>query len=94
MLEVDLEYPDKLHELNNGCPLTPEKLCHNMFSNYCSSSANEYKIVNKLVPNSDNKSKCVLHYRNLRLYLSVGMKLVKVHRILNFKAICLVKKIN
>ena len=91
MLEVDLEYPDKLHELNNSCPLTPEKLCHNMFSNYCSSIANEYKIeiggVNKLVPNPDNKSKCVLHYRNLQLYLSVGMKLVKIHRILNFKTI-------
>ena len=90
MLEVDLEYPDKLHKLHNGCPLTPEKLCH-MFSNYCSSIANECKIeiggVNKLVPNPDNKSKCVLHYRNLQLYLSVGMKLVKIHRILNFKTI-------
>ena len=26
ILEVDLEYPDKLHELHNDYPLAPEKL--------------------------------------------------------------------
>ena len=38
----------------------------------------------KLVPNLMNKSRYVLHYRNLQLYLSLGMKLVKVHKVLNF----------
>ena len=40
ILEVELKYPDKLHELDNDYPLAPEKLeisC-NMLSNYCSSS--------------------------------------------------------
>ena len=41
--------------------------------------------VNKLVPNFGNKSKYVLHYRNLQLYLSLGMKLTKVHKILKCK---------
>ena len=58
-------------------------------SNYCISIANEYGIkignVNKLVPKLNNKSKYLLHYKNLQLYLSLGMKLISVHRILKFK---------
>ena len=60
-----------------------------MLSNYCSNIANDYgtKIdtANTLVPNLGNKSKDVLHHKNHQLYLSLGMKLTKVHRILKFK---------
>ena len=60
-----------------------------MLSKYYSSIANKYDItigsINKLVPNLGNKSKYVLHYKNLQLYLSLGMKLVNVYRILRFK---------
>jgi hypothetical protein len=41
--------------------------------------------VEKLVPNLRDKDRYVLHYRNLQLYLSLGMKLKKVHRALSFK---------
>ena len=50
---------------------------------------NEYGIkiggVNKLVPDLGNKSTYVLYYKNLQLYLSLGMKLTKIHKILQFK---------
>ena len=91
ILEVDLEYPDELDELHNDYPLAPEKfeISLNMLSKYCSNIANKYGIkiggVNKLVPNLRNKSKYVLHYRNLQLHLSLGIKLVSVHRVLTFK---------
>ena len=91
MLEVDLEYSDKLQELHNDYPLAPEKLgiSHNIMSKYCSNIANKYGIniggVDKLVPNLGNKSKCVLHYRNFQFYLSLRIKLVNVHRALKFK---------
>ena len=58
-------------------------------SKYCSNIVDRYGIkigvVNKLVTNLGNKSICVLHYRNLLFYLSLGMKLTKVHKILKFK---------
>ena len=60
-----------------------------MLPKYCSDIADKYGIkiggVNKLVPNLGNKRKYVFHYRNLQLYLSLGMKLSKVHRILKFQ---------
>ncbi|MEW8689332.1 MAG: hypothetical protein AB2556_26210, partial [Candidatus Thiodiazotropha sp.] len=41
--------------------------------------------VEKLVPNLRNKDRYVLHYRNLQLYISLGMGLTKVHRALRFE---------
>ena len=86
--------------MHNDYPLAPEKIeiSHNMLSKYCRNISKEYGIkigsVNKLVPNLSNKSKYVLHYENLQLYLSVGIKLTKIHRILKFKQRNLLKKYN
>ena len=91
ILEVDLEYPDELHALHNDYPLVPEKfaITYDMLSDYCKKIADEYEIkvgdVKKLIPNLGNKTNYVLHYRNLQLYLSLGMKLTKTHRVLKFK---------
>ena len=90
-LEVDLKYFDELHELHNDYPLAPEKLgvLSDMSSNYCTKIADKYEIkvgdIKKLIPNLANKTNYVVHYRSLHLYLSLGMKLTKIHRVLEFK---------
>ena len=71
ILEVDLEYPEELHDLHNEYPLAPERLTVNK--------------VEKLISNLNNKISYVLHYKNLKLYESLGMKVTKIHRGIKFK---------
>ena len=40
--------------------------------------------VKKLVPNFFDKERYALHYENLQLYLRLGLKLKKIHRVLRF----------
>ena len=88
--EVDLEYRDELNKLHDY-PLVSEKLeiSRDVLSKHCSDIADQYGInvggVNKLVPNLGNKSRYVFHYRNIQMFLALGMKLICVHRILYFK---------
>ena len=90
ILEVDLEYPQELHDLHNDYPLAPEKtkVSSGMLSEYCKKIADKYKIsiglVNKLIPTLRDKKEYMLHYHNLQLYLDLGLKIKKVHRVLKF----------
>ena len=88
VLEVDLEYPASLHEGHNDYPVAPEKvrITAEMMSPYCHSffANKNYRPEEKLVPNLMNKTKYVLHYRNLQLYMSLGLTLKKIHRALSF----------
>ena len=90
ILEVDLEYPEELHDLHNDYPLAVEKVrvTEDMLSDYCKRIADKYSIstglVSKLIPTLGKKEKYVLHYRNLQLYIDLGLKVSKVHRVLEF----------
>ena len=90
ILEVDLEYPTELHNSHNDYCVAAEKFCvtKNMLSPYCKQILEKFNItigqVKKLIPTLADKQKYVLHYRNLQLYLDLGLKLKKVHRVLMF----------
>ena len=91
ILEVDLEYPDKIHDHHNDFPLAPQKLKieRDLQSDYCKSVSERHGVptglVPKLVTTLHNKTEYVLHYENLVLYLSLGLKLKNIHRALSFE---------
>ena len=65
------------------------QILYEMFLNYCKNIADNHGIkfgnVKKLVSNLDNKTNYVVYYRNLLLYLSLEMKLTKIHKFLKLK---------
>ena len=89
--EVDLEYPQELHDLHSDYLVCPEKVkvLNDMPSGYCKEFiANKFNIsiglVSKLIPTLRDKKDNLLHYRNLQLYLDLGLKIKKVHQALEF----------
>ena len=88
MLEVDLEYPKHLHKSHNDYSLAQEKLAvkEEWLSEYQTELLDNKSMINiiKLDPNLMDKNKYVVHYKNLMLCLSLGMKLKRIHRVLEF----------
>ena len=90
-LEVDLDYPENLHEDHSDFPMAPAKIKikEEMLSPYCLEIKEQNNIkagvCNNLTPNLMSKYNYAVHYRNLKHYLSKGLILKKVHRILEFK---------
>ena len=90
ILEVDLEYPEELHEAHNSYPLAPEKkfIGAEKMSGYQKRMMEDlgldFPTSEKLVLTLESKEKYVVHYRNLQLYLKQGMRLKTVHQVLEF----------
>ena len=70
ILEVDVKNPKKLHELHSDLPFLPERM--------------EINKCKKLVCNLYNKKKYVVHTNSLKQALNHGLKLKKIHRIIEF----------
>ena len=66
ILEVDLEYPEELHDLHSDYPLAPENI--------------EVNGTRKLISHLGNRKNYMIHYEALHCYLKYGMKLTKIHR--------------
>ena len=66
ILEIDLEYPNKIHALHKDYPLAPEKLAipYDILSSCCKNVADEYGInvddVIKLIPYLGSKTMCFI----------------------------------
>ena len=74
ILEVDLEYPQELHDQHNDLPYCPEKL----------KTSNKKSTPSKLIATLHNKSNYIIHYRYLQSALKNGLRLTKIHRGIKF----------
>ena len=70
ILEVDVKYPKRLHELHSDLPFLPERI-----------EANKCK---KLVCNLFNKKKYEVHINALKQALNHGLKFKKINRVIEF----------
>ena len=91
ILEVDLDYPSILHEEHNDYPMAVESInvTEDMLSPFTKDLGKDLKLKHKsntkLVPNLHSKEKYVLHFRILKQYISHGLELKKIHRVIGFK---------
>ena len=91
ILEVDIEYPKELHDKHNNYPLCPYKKTINddMLSQYAQRIKKSQNIssdhVDKLICDLSDKHNYVIHYRNLKQVLELGLKVTKFHKVLQFK---------
>ena len=69
-LEVDVKYPKKIFNLHEDLPFLPER--------------KKIEKVKKLVCSIEDKEKYVVHIRALKQALNHGLKLKKVHRVIQF----------
>ena len=70
ILKLDVKYPRKLHDLHSDLPFLSKRM--------------KIDKCKKLVCNLRNKKKYVVHIRSLKQALNHGLKLKKVHRIIEF----------
>lgn len=73
ILEVDLEYPDYLHDSHNDLPFCAQKF------------APPGSVSKKLIPNLYDKFHYVIHYIHLKNCIKHGLVLKKIHKVIKFK---------
>ena len=70
IFEIDINYPKRLHDLHSGLPFLPERM--------------KIDKCKKLVCNLHDKKRYVLHIKSLKQALDYGLKLEKIHRVIEF----------
>jgi hypothetical protein len=90
-LEVDLDYPREIHDSHSAIPLCPEhrRISPEEWSPAAIKLAALCKVkvrqgAEKLIATLYNRKNYVIHYVTLQLYLKLGMKIRRIHRIISF----------
>jgi len=90
-VEVTLSYPPELHDLHNDLPLAPERIVpkQEWLSAENVKLQQMYNLPRpkepKLLAHFHNRVKYKVHWYALKLYLELGMKVIKVHRAITYE---------
>ena len=86
---VDVDYPVNLHDAHNDYPLLPErqKVPWEKLSPYQQRVWGDvnYKPHEKLIGSLENKRKYWIHVLSLKFALEQGLRLVKIHQVIEFR---------
>ena len=92
IIQCSLEYPVALHDYHSDYPLAPVKklVPYGMLSPIAKIICDKHKLkrttnVEKLLATAEDKDFYILHYRNLQLYVSLGLWVKKIHAGITFK---------
>jgi hypothetical protein len=88
-IECDIEYPAELHDLHNSFPCAPEKMVppppspmQQRLHRRCGRTISNFP---KLIAHLGQHSKYVCHSKTLQLYLRLGLRVSRIHRIVSFE---------
>jgi len=90
IVECDLSYPPPLHQSHSAYPLCPQHVVveRSMISptvvQMHQHAGTKHAPCTKLINDLNDKEHYVTHYKCLKFYLSQGMQLTKIHRIISF----------
>src|SRR5271156_6647352 len=96
-LKVNLEYPQEIHDKTQDIPLGPETACvtREMFTPYMEQQwrgmtelrnrGDKFVPCKKLLMTCRDKEAYVVHFKLLKFYLKMGLKIRKIHSVVQYK---------
>ena len=88
--ELNLKYPEELHNAHKDWAYAPDKekpkrqWLNNYQQSFLTSSSRACTPTQRRLTKSYDKANYVLYQRNLMQYLSAGLRIMKIHRVLKF----------
>lgn len=89
--EVDIHYPENLHDLHNDYPLAPEQYCAedeklSKYQKYILDKNNSKRTkTKKLIGHFNDHKNYVVHGRILQFYIKHGLEITKIHKVIEYK---------
>lgn len=74
VFEVDVHYPQELHDIHSDLPFLVENIV----------PPTKKAKLPKLIPNLNDKKKYIVHYRTLKQAIEHGLMVMRTHRVLKF----------